>query len=68
MNFRNGKFLRIWKKGADGLWILTHDMWNSNGCKRAWFHAAAPLTGIVFLLFSLQIWQFGVRHYRSTGS
>ena len=33
-----------------------------------WFHATAPLIGIVFLLVSLRVWQFGVRHYRSTGS
>ena len=33
-----------------------------------WFHVVAPLIGIVFLLVSLRIWQFGVRHYRSTGS
>jgi ABC-2 type transport system permease protein len=28
----------------------------------------APLAGLWFLLFSLQLWKFGVRHYRSTGS
>lgn len=28
----------------------------------------APLAGVAFLLLSLQIWRFGVRHYRSTGS
>ena len=33
-----------------------------------WFQTAAPLIGIVFLLVSLQVWRFGVRHYRSTGS
>jgi ABC-2 type transport system permease protein len=30
-----------------------------------WF---APFIGIAFLILSLQVWQFGVRHYRSTGS
>ncbi|MBN1509307.1 MAG: ABC-2 family transporter protein [Sedimentisphaerales bacterium] len=34
----------------------------------AWFHWAAPALGVVFLLVSLQVWKFGVRHYRSTGS
>jgi ABC-2 type transport system permease protein len=33
-----------------------------------WFQAVAPLFGIAFILLSLRIWQFGVRHYRSTGS
>ena len=28
----------------------------------------SPLTGVVFLLVSLQIWKIGVRHYTSTGS
>ena len=28
---------------------------------------AAPLAGPLFLAFCLQIWQFGVRHYQSTG-
>jgi len=28
----------------------------------------SPLTGLVFLLVSLRFWEFGVRHYRSTGS
>jgi len=32
------------------------------------FQWLAPFIGIAFLLLSLQIWQFGVRHYRSTGS
>jgi ABC-2 type transport system permease protein len=27
-----------------------------------------PLIGLVFLVLSLRIWQFGVKHYRSTGS
>ena len=31
-------------------------------------HWLAPLAGIAFLLISLQVWKFGVRHYRSTGS
>ena len=29
---------------------------------------AAPAVGLGFLLVTLQIWQIGVRHYRSTGS
>lgn len=28
----------------------------------------APLLGVIFLFAALQIWQFGERHYRSTGS
>ena len=27
-----------------------------------------PFAGLLFLLVSLRVWQFGVRHYRSTGS
>ena len=34
----------------------------------AWFQWVSPLTGILFLVVSLLVWQFGVRHYRSTGS
>ena len=33
-----------------------------------WFQCAAPLIGVMFLLVSLHVWRFGVRHYRSTGS
>ncbi len=29
---------------------------------------AAPLAGVAFLLFSLQVWKLGVRRYTSTGS
>ena len=32
------------------------------------FQYLSPLTGVVFLLVSLQVWKVGVRHYRSTGS
>ena len=32
------------------------------------FQRCAPLLGLAFLLVALRIWQFGVRHYRSTGS
>ena len=32
------------------------------------FQYLAPLIGVVFLVVALQIWRFGVRHYRSTGS
>lgn len=28
----------------------------------------SPLAGLMFLLISLQLWTFGVRHYQSTGS
>jgi len=33
-----------------------------------WFRWSAPLIGVMFLVASLQVWKFGVRHYRSTGS
>jgi ABC-2 type transport system permease protein len=33
-----------------------------------WMLAASPLVGFIFLAVSLGIWQFGVRHYTSTGS
>jgi len=33
-----------------------------------WFRWSAPLIGVLFLGVSLQVWRFGVRHYRSTGS
>lgn len=33
-----------------------------------WFAWAAPGMGILFLLIATQAWQFGVRHYQSTGS
>ena len=29
---------------------------------------ATPAVGVVFLLVSLRIWRFGVKHYCSTGS
>ena len=32
------------------------------------FQWLAPLAGFVFLVVTLQVWKFGVRHYRSTGS
>ncbi len=28
----------------------------------------SPLVGVLFLMFSLQVWKFGVRHYCSSGS
>lgn len=31
-------------------------------------HWCAPLIGVAFLAVTLQVWRFGVRHYRSTGS
>lgn len=30
-----------------------------------WF---APIFGLIFFILTLQLWQIGVRHYRSTGS
>ena len=33
-----------------------------------WFQCSAPMIGVIFLWISLKIWNFGVRHYRSTGS
>jgi len=33
-----------------------------------WFHWAAPAVGFVFLVIGWLVWQWGVRHYRSTGS
>ena len=33
-----------------------------------WFQYAAPVIGLVFLILCLRVWEFGVRHYLSTGS
>jgi len=33
-----------------------------------WFQWTSPFMGLLFLLVSIRIWEFGVRHYRSTGS
>lgn len=33
-----------------------------------WFQWGAPLIGVIFLIMSLEVWKWGVRHYRSTGS
>lgn len=33
-----------------------------------WIAWLSPFIGMAFLALSLQVWQFGVRHYRSTGS
>ena len=33
-----------------------------------WLAWASPLVGVAFLLVCLQVWRFGVRRYRSTGS
>jgi ABC-2 type transport system permease protein len=33
-----------------------------------WFRWVSPLIGVIFLLVSIRIWEFGVKHYRSTGS
>ncbi|MGH7782146.1 MAG: ABC transporter permease [Candidatus Binataceae bacterium] len=33
-----------------------------------WLLDAGPLSGILFLLMALYVWQFGVSHYTSTGS
>lgn len=34
----------------------------------AWFGVIAPLAGFVFMALSFVAWQFGIRHYTSTGS
>ena len=41
---------------------------NDGGGSPLWFQYGAPLTGIVFLLVCLRVWEFGVRRYMSTGS
>ncbi len=33
-----------------------------------WFQWTSPIVGVIFLMVSLAVWRFGVRHYRSTGS
>lgn len=33
-----------------------------------WFQWTSPFMGLLFLLVSVRIWEFGVRHYHSTGS
>ncbi len=33
-----------------------------------WFQWTSPLLGVGFLLLTLQLWRFGLRHYSSTGS
>ncbi|MGP8080081.1 MAG: ABC transporter permease [Dehalococcoidales bacterium] len=33
-----------------------------------WFRWVSPLIGVIFLLVSIRVWEFGVKHYRSTGS
>ncbi|MBN2238499.1 MAG: ABC-2 family transporter protein [Dehalococcoidales bacterium] len=33
-----------------------------------WFQWTAPLVGLLFFRLSLLVWEFGVRHYHSTGS
>lgn len=33
-----------------------------------WLGTIAPLTGLLFLYLSIQLWKLGVRHYSSTGS
>ena len=33
-----------------------------------YFHYLSPLVGLTFFVACLQVWKFGVRHYRSTGS
>jgi ABC-2 type transport system permease protein len=34
----------------------------------AWFQWISPLAGLIFMAAALWVWQFGVKHYRSTGS
>ncbi|WP_132996002.1 ABC transporter permease [Sporanaerobacter acetigenes] len=33
-----------------------------------WFQWISPIAGLIFFLISLEIWKFGVKHYKSTGS
>lgn len=33
-----------------------------------WVGALTPLAGIIFLYFACRLWNFGVKHYQSTGS
>ena len=33
-----------------------------------WFSWVSPVAGVIFLGISLLVWEYGVRHYRSTGS
>ncbi len=33
-----------------------------------WFQWIAPSAGLLFMLLALNVWELGVRHYRSTGS
>ncbi|MDD5189963.1 MAG: ABC-2 family transporter protein [Dehalococcoidales bacterium] len=33
-----------------------------------WFQWVSPLVGVLFLFLSIRVWEFGVKHYRSTGS
>lgn len=33
-----------------------------------WFHWLSPSIGFLFFFFTLQLWNIGIRHYRSTGS
>lgn len=33
-----------------------------------WLQWSSPVVGVLFLIICLQVWKFGVRHYRSTGS
>ncbi len=36
--------------------------------ENAWLYAFSPLFGMFFIIPCLLLWQFGVRHYKSTGS
>jgi len=38
------------------------------GLGATWFGWVAPAIGVLFLVATLRLWRFGVRHYRSTGS
>jgi ABC-2 type transport system permease protein len=33
-----------------------------------WLQWTSPLAGVIFMIVALRIWEFGVRHYRSTGN
>lgn len=36
--------------------------------ENAWIYALSPFLGMIFIIPCLFLWQFGVRHYKSTGS
>ncbi len=36
--------------------------------ENAWLYAWSPILGLLFIIPCMLLWQFGVRHYKSTGS